>query len=382
VARTADGSIWFVTSAGLSVVDPRRFSHSRPSPAIAIERVLANEQPFDPVAEIRLPPRISKLEIDYAALTLSAQSRLRFRHRLEGVDREWVDNGTNRRAVYAHLAPGQYQFRVTGSNDDGSWSDAGLVWSFSVRPALYETSAFYAGCATIVALTIWGAWRLRMRQVRKGFAVVLAERARMSRELHDTLLQSMVATGLQLDNFASELGASSPTLTRKLVRMRRQIEHYICEAHDRIWDLRSPTMERDLSTRLRESGERMTEGTGVEFALTVSGSARPLGSTVEQQLVRIAEEAVTNAIRHARARHVRTDLVYDRRCVRLSISDDGCGFDVDATVRHGDRHWGLTIMRERAEQVGGTLQIVSSSAGGTTIAAVAPLSAAAGAPRV
>jgi signal transduction histidine kinase len=204
---------------------------------------------------------------------------------------------------------------------------------------------------------------------------VLAERARLSREIHDTLLQSLVGVALQFDAISANLDASSSAARDQLVRIRRQVEAYIREARQSIWDLRSPLFEtRDLATALREFGKRAIAEGSVRFAATLTGAARPCPPKIENQLLRIGQEAITNALRHAQATRIHLELAFDPSALVLRVSDDGRGFDPKcATLETGD-HYGLSTMRERAEQLGGHFSIASVIGQGTTVEARVPMS--------
>ncbi len=375
VARARDGALWFITSNGLAVVDPVRVAVLPHAPAARVEAVLADGRRRDASDDLRLPPGLSTVQVEYAALNLTSPSKLRFRHQLMGVDTGWVDNGANRQASYANLAPGTYRFQVSASNGDGVWSpEAGAV-SFTVLPTWYQTRAFYAFLTLAAAGLMWGTWQARARQMHQRFAVVLAERARVGREIHDTLLQSLVGMALQLDTLADQADASpSGTMRQELSRLRRQVEHYIGEAQESIWDLRSPVHEPgDLPSSLRQRAERATGSANVRFEFALQGIPRPLPMRVHQQVLRIAQEAVVNAVRHAHPGRIRMDLLYDADAVHLSVVDDGHGFNPEVPHGSGDSHWGLSIMRERAEQIGARFSVSSGPERGTRIDLVAPL---------
>lgn len=372
--RARDGALWFVTSNGLAVIDPVRVNPVPPPPRARVEALLADGRRQDAAATVEIPPGPATVQVEYAALNLTSPSKLRFRHQLVGVDADWVDNGGNRQASYANLAPGTYRFQVAASNGDGQWSpDAGVV-AFTVLPTWYQTRAFYAVLALAATGLLWGAWQTRSRQMRQQFAVVLAERARVGREIHDTLLQSLVGMALQLDTLADETDATPPAaMKQELSRLQRQVEHYIGEAQQSIWDLRTPGHEpQDLPSSLRERAERIIGGTHVALDFSVTGTPRPLPAHTQQQVLRIAQEAVVNAIRHAHPTLVRLVLHYGPEGVQLSVSDDGRGFDPEVPHPSGESHWGLSIMRERALQIGARFSVSSGPGTGTRVELVIP----------
>ena len=135
-----------------------------------------------------------------------------------------------------------------------------------------------------------------------------------------------------------------------------------------MWDLRSHSLdERDLSAALVEMTRRLTAESGVHAQFEVCGTLRPLPQQVENNLLRIGQEAVNNAVRHARAGNVSVRLFFDATSVRLSISDDGRGFDLKASASGAGSHFGLVGMRERAHEIGGEALIVSSPGEGCKV---------------
>jgi signal transduction histidine kinase len=316
---------------------------------------------------------MSRLRIDYTALSLTHPERVRFRYRLEGFDPDWVDVGTRRTAIFTNLAPGRYRFRVQARTSDGAWNESAQAWRFAIQPALHQTRVFQLGLLGLVAAGLWGGWRLRLRTVRREIALVFAERTRVSREIHDTLLQSLVGLALQLDVVARRLGAQ-PAERDQVTRIRRLVEDYIRDARQSIWDLRSSDLQAlGLVNAMQRLGRRVTEEAGVRVDLTVTGRERACPPKVQMHLLRIAQEAMANAIRHGRAQGLHLELAFLDRSLRLSVVDDGCGFDPACLANLPDGHFGLAGMRERAEDVGGRFTVNTAHGEGTTIETVIPL---------
>jgi signal transduction histidine kinase/ligand-binding sensor domain-containing protein len=368
-ARSGDGRLWFVTSSGMAVLDPARMTRVRLPPPVRIEAVLADDKPFATDGTVELPAKTSRIQFDYAGLSFTAPEKVRFRYMLEGFDQDWIDVGLRRQAFYTNLPPRSYRFRVI-ADYDGVSSETGATLDISIRPTFYQTPAFYAAVAVAGVLLILGAWQVRVRQVHRQFALVLGERARMAREIHDTLLQSLVGVAFQFDAASAELDESPSVAKSRLSRLRTQIELAIKEARQSIWDLRSPALERrDLTTALREAGESIT-GRSIRFDLAVSGTPRHDAPRLDEALLRIGREAISNAVRHASATEVHVHLSYDRDEVTLRVRDNGRGFE--SVSPQLANHWGLATMRERAEQLGGRLRLASAPGRGTEVEFIAP----------
>jgi signal transduction histidine kinase/ligand-binding sensor domain-containing protein len=375
--RAEDGRIWFATRNGLAVVQPSELPVRRLAPAVRIETLVTDQNTPVRIAGAGQLSRPTRIQLDYAALSLSSPW-VRFRYMLDGFDATWIDAGTNRQAVYTNLRPGDYRFRVAAANKDGLWSEP-AVWNFSVSPAFYETQWFLAVAVVVMGLLVWAAWQLRLRSVHHRLALVFAERTRVAREIHDTLLQSLVGVAWRLDTIREAPADESPGEMRlQVAKLRTEMEGFIREARESIWNLRSTTLaEHDLPAALEETGRRLTAGSSMQFDLVVSGTPRRVSARVEQQLLRIGQEAVTNAVRHAHASVVRMEVCYTDDSVFLRVSDDGRGFDPSSIVSSETNHWGLKSMEERMLEIGGRLSLVSRVGEGTTLEAKAPLSTAA-----
>jgi signal transduction histidine kinase len=311
------------------------------------------------------------VQFDYTALRLTAPRQIRFRYRLDGFDSEWVDAGPRRQAYYTNLAPGDYVFRVQ-ANDGATWTAPEAQWSFTVRPAFYQTAWFLGLSASALLLAAWAVAHTRVWLLNRQFAATLAERARLSREIHDTMLQSLVGIALQVQAIARRSGPEPSEQQSQLVALRREVEEYIREARQAIQNLRSPMLEEcGLAGAVAEIGRRTVKPPR-RFDVTTDGIAG-VPPAVEGELLRIAQEAITNAARHAAASQITVNLQQDHDSVWLRVVDDGVGFDVDAGLSAGTGHYGLTGMTERAARAGGRLTI-SSSAKGTTVEARVPCS--------
>ncbi|HEY1307249.1 MAG TPA: two-component regulator propeller domain-containing protein [Vicinamibacterales bacterium] len=374
--RDTDGRLWVATGLGMTLIDPRQLPTTHRPPPPRIESVTADGRRVTPTRDLTLPSSTSTLRIDFGTVSLSSASKLRFRYLLEGVDEDWVYAGSGREAMYANVPSGNYRFRVS-TTANGEWTEAAR-WEFAVAPPFFRTPTFLTSSVLSLAMIVAMAWWLRLRAVRNQYALVFAERARVSREIHDTLLQSLAAIGVELETIATELGPSQTPARDGLRRLRRQISHCLREARESILELRHQSLKpMALVDSLRELAVNTTSARGVQTEFTVTGRPRPGLADADRQLLRIAQESVNNAIRHGRARTVRINLAFDDDRVVLTVSDDGCGFepgDREAAPSTGE-HLGLLTMRERAARIRGQLAIISRPGQGTTIETSAPVGA-------
>jgi signal transduction histidine kinase len=376
VTRASDGNIWFPTTAGIAIVNPARTTKARIAPAVTLESAVMDDKPVAMIAGQRLPPNTSRIEIDFTALSFLAPSRIRFRYRLDDFDRDWVDAGRRRRAVYTSLPPGTYRFRVMAANDD-MWSEAPEGWKFSIEPTFYQTRSFLMASVAGVLVLAWLASHVRSRQVRARFFVIMEERARVGREIHDTLLQMMTGLALEVHAAAVALGPTQDAMKRRLLQLRDKTQESIRETRQSIWDLRlpNPIKEEDqqLVAALRKTSESIIPSANdVQFEFVATGTPyrKP---DLDEQLFRLGQEAIRNAVAHAKASRIRVELNYDRDSIVLRVTDNGCGFELPAGATRSSLHWGLAIMEERARKIGADFRLVTRPGEGTMVEAVAKL---------
>jgi ligand-binding sensor domain-containing protein/signal transduction histidine kinase len=370
VAKAPDGKLWFVAGDGVSVIDPRHLPFNKlPSP-VHVEQITADRRTYEASANLRLPPLVRDLEIDYTALSLVAPEKNRFRVKLEGRDRDWKDAGNERKAFYNDLPPRNYRFRVAASNNSGVWNEAGASFDFSVAPAYYQTSWFRAACAIAFLALLWGLYRYRLHQIARDYNMRLeervSERTRLARDLHDTLLQSFQGMMLRLRAVDGLLpdGKAKEQLGQTILRA----DQAIAEGRNAVYDLRtSATTTNDLAEAMRALGDELTTPDSAAFRLLLEGPARDLHPIVRDELYRIAREALRNAFTHAQARHIEAEITYGERMLRLRIRDDGVGIPTEILEDGRPGHYGLPGMQERAQEIGGKLVIWSDAGSGTEI---------------
>lgn len=209
----------------------------------------------------------------------------------------------------------------------------------------------------------------RLAQEARQLAV-LEERTRLAREIHDTLAQGFTGIIVQLQT-AAELGAADPARQQAHVEQAVALARSsLAEARRSVQALRPPALlDADLAGALLRLLQQLTAHTAIDATFAVTGTPAPLPPEVEGQLLRIGQEAITNALRHAGARRLQVELRFEAAAVRLQVRDDGAGF-VPAQVR--DDRFGLLGMRERAQQLGATLEVTSAPGAGTTVSVFAP----------
>jgi signal transduction histidine kinase/ligand-binding sensor domain-containing protein len=366
-ARMRDGRLWFSTIRGLLVLDPSHLDRRFAPPPVVIEEVTVDGERRPPVGVGALPPGRNNIDFRYTGLSFIVPTRITFRYRLDGFDRTWVDAGTRREAFYTNLPPGHFTFRAAACNLDDVCQESPAGVAFVIEPRLYQRAWFFPLAAVLLAAGGLSAYRLRIHRLRKEFDLILAERSRIARELHDTLLQGFAGITMAMQALASRLKPSDE---------RRALEEIVEDAGSSLRAVRRSLAglrdRRDASSGLAAAiadvSRQLTGANGIRLKLALGDSPRPLPADVEYNMLRIAQEAVLNAVRHSGARTLHVALDSTRDLVRLSVEDDGSGFeeaDVPSTT-----HYGLIGMRERAAQIGATFHLTSAPGRGTAVSVV------------
>ncbi|MBX5461303.1 MAG: ATPase [Steroidobacteraceae bacterium] len=371
--ESADGRLWFAATNGVVWVDPAHIRRNPLPPPVAIWSVTAGGRTYAPVGrELRLPVGTSQMEIGYTAASFTVPERVRFRYRLEGLDKDWQDVGDRREAFYTNLPPGQYRFRVIAANNDGVWNTTGASFAVVIPPAFHQTLWFYALCAVLTFVVLLLLYQFRMRQVsmavRGRLEERIVERERIARELHDTLLQGFQGLILRFQAVAERIPPREPA-REMMERALERADQVMVEGRDRVKELRSTSDTlHDLPQAFANVGEQFALDQGCEFRVAVEGTQRELHPILREEIFLIGREAIINAFHHARAGKIEVDVAYGRTELRVSVRDDGCGIDA-AVLRAGGRpgHWGLAGMRERAKKISAHLEIWSRAGAGTEV---------------
>jgi ligand-binding sensor domain-containing protein/signal transduction histidine kinase len=370
VAR--DGRYWFATDSGISVYDPKLVKRTSIAPEVYIESLLIDGLSVNHRTEAILDPGKRFIEIHYTGLSFAAPEKVSFKYKLEGFDNEWREAGTRRVATYSGLPPGNYTFRVAAVNNEGIWNISGATLSFTLRPHFYQTYWFYALLMAIIISAGIFLHARRIRSVKAKHELVLAERTRISRDLHDSIEQGLAGITLQIDTSISKFFDSPDVSHRSLTMARNMLAQARAEIRRAIWNLRSHTLDKgDLYVALSEVAQQQTMGSRVKCDIRLLTPLKSVPPGVEDEFLRIGQEAITNAIKHARATEIKVELSSDFNAIKMRVHDNGCGFDTGADRKSGS--FGLVGMQERARNLSGQLSIKSRQGAGTDIMVIAPL---------
>jgi signal transduction histidine kinase len=231
------------------------------------------------------------------------------------------------------------------------------------------------------------AHEFRLSQVQRAFNMRLEERVnertRISRELHDTLLQSFHGLLLRFQGARNLLPGRASDAGQALDAAIDDAARAITEARDAVQNLRSSTvLTNELARALEMSGkelleeERSANKDATAFSIEVEGSSQELHPIVRDEVYRISAEALRNAFRHARAKRIKVEIQYDARHLRVRVQDDGVGIDANRILEGRAGHYGIPGMRERAKGIGGQMEVRSEHGTGTKVELTIPASAA------
>jgi len=366
------GDVWFPSNRGLIHISPG--SAPRLSlPPVAITRVVADGRKIPASSGISLPAGNSRLEINYTPIMMRPQDAVRFRYRLEGVEKDWNEAGARHVADYTNVPAGNYTFRVMAFEMSSPDRITEASLSVTKSPHFYRTWWFIGCCFLLIAAVILAIHRLRVAQIRRRFQDVLEERNRLAREMHDTLLQGCTSVSAALEAVSS-LEADQESLKQVLVESARaQMRTTINEARDAVWQLRHDReAPQDLSGLIDSMGRQLSQELGVPIDCNIRGEQFVIDRPVAHELIMITREAVYNAARHASPTLVRLSVDFRADTLAVGIADDGCGFEPVLASNDEQMHFGIVGMKERVARLGGTFHVESRANRGTEIAICVP----------
>jgi signal transduction histidine kinase/streptogramin lyase len=378
--RARDGKLWFPTQDGVAVVDPLTVTANPLPPPVVIESVSLDREPQPVDRSVRVPPGSENLDIDYTALSFLDSEHIRFRYKLDGLDRDWVEAGTRRTAYYSHLPPGDYTFKVIAANSDGVWNLEGRQLYISVLPRFYQTWWFFVIVALTAAGTVYLFWRSRMSRLERAKAVQEAfsqqliasqesERKRIAAELHDSLGQHL----LIIKNWAvlglKGLGAASSP-KEPLTEISTTASQAIDEVREISYNLRPYQLEKlGLTTAIRDLADQVASSSTIRFAVEADDVDDAFPKDVEISIYRIVQEGLNNVVRHSQATEARVAVTRRGEVVKVMLQDNGRGFTPpdSRAPEPGRKGFGLLGISERARMMGGQVTIQSAPGAGTTI---------------
>jgi ligand-binding sensor domain-containing protein/signal transduction histidine kinase len=387
--RDRNGRLWIPMRTALAVVNPAKMREDRTAPQVYIHRVLLDERVVaryggpvpvrgaidlqDAHAELRLPPGHHRLEFQFTALSFREPENVNFRYRLEGFDDQWIWPGDERTANYSRLSAGHYRFHVAGCNGDGVWNETGISLPVVVLPFMWQTWWFRLGSALAFAVIVGAVVRyvsfrrLRARlQLAQRQAALDKERARIARDIHDDMGSRLTKIVL-----LSELTLQHPATPEQAGQRAQQVadaaRQIMKSLDETVWAInpRNDTL-RDLVDYISQFAVQFLQTARIRCRLELPPELpdRNVPADVRHNLFLASKEALTNVVRHARATDTCLRVANSADLLRVTIEDNGQGFDREPVNGDAD---GLRNMRQRMEEFGGRCEIESRAGAGTRV---------------
>ena len=386
--RTRDGRLLFSTLNGVVAVKPDEVSVNSLPPLVVIERMLVDGETQRASVESRgspgkhvVPPGKRFVDFEFTALSFTSPDRVRFRYRLEGLNRGWIEAGTLRSVRYNFLPPGHYTFQVTACNNDGVWNERGAELALDVEPRFYETWLFRVLVVmALIASIVIAVRRVGLRKLRRKLEIaerqraVERDRARIAKDIHDDLgaglthisLLSELARRDSVENIHNHVGQISE-MSRELTLSMDEIVWAI-DPHNDSLD--------SLVTYVTKFAQEYLGVAGIRCRLDLPAElpGHPLRAEVRHNLFLAIKETLNNIVKHAHASEVWLRLALEPHAFTLSIEDNGCGIasgdkigEASKSGRISSGH-GLENLRKRLETIGGHCIITSETGKGTKVA--------------
>jgi signal transduction histidine kinase/streptogramin lyase len=382
--RTRDGKLWFPSINGLVVVDPAKLKPNTNLPPVRIQAVSVEGrmvvtntiQPRLPAA-ITIPPRKERLDIQFTSPDLLAGGRVRFKYRMEeeGHDSGWTEvDGSTRTAHYSRLQPGEYNFHVIACNEDGLWNETGASLAIIVKPPFWKTWSFIIVASLCVVGIIVGSVHYFSTQRLQRQLALEKERRRIARDIHDQVGASLTQVSMLGEMVESD--KDSPADVEEHGKQISQTARDTAKALDEIvWAVNPSNDTLDgLITYFCKNAQEYLTVAGLKYRLDVPSQlpATPMAPDVRHNVFLAAKEAVTNVVRHAKATSVWLRLRLEPSQFILEIEDNGKGM-AGMDPQHAATRNGLSNMRKRLEESGGTCAFSPGAEGGTLVRLTVPL---------
>jgi ligand-binding sensor domain-containing protein len=387
--KNEDGRMFFGGEGGVVAFHPDSIRGNPRIPPVVITQFKVFDKPFPrnvlqqshlhadaPPAFIRLSYRHNFFSFEFVALDYTAPEQNQYAYKLEGVDPDWVQAGTRRYANYTNVAPGEYVFRVKGSNSDGVWNEAGASVNIIITPPFWQTWWFRLLALAAISGLAWAGYRYRVNQLLQMERL----RTRISADLHDEIagnLSSIAMFGKIVQDEAIAAGEENVARSEMLQRIMALSQESVIAIREIIWAIDpKPETIHDLLVRLRDFAVNACRSQNMILKYEVLPQAQlpQKNLTPEQRkhLWLLLKEAINNAVKHSGGTVLELRALYESGNLMVSVIDNGAGVsEMSTTSRFSGK--GLGTMKSRAEQLHGSLLILPNPEGGTIVTLMAKM---------
>ncbi len=410
--KTETGLLCFSTLKGIVVVDTHLRAPGAPAPSVLLDEVLVdgarvpdfktravsqNNPGLHTVGAqsapepLRIAPGRHRLELVYTAVSFDAPERVRFRYRLEALDRDWVDAGTRRTAFYNFVPPGSYRFLVSACNSDGVWAPAAASLALVVLPHFWQTWWFMGlAAAGLVAFVGSGARIVEKRKLQRRLErleqerLLERERTRIAQDLHDEMGAKLCRISF-LSEHARRIASLPPELRQQITAISDDSRQVLQSLDEIVWAVnpQNDTLEH-VASYVGQYAQDYFQDTPIECALEIPARMppHPLSAHCRHHLFLAVHEAFTNILKHSGATAAKVTITCDDANFEIIVSDAGKGFNTSVANLAAADHAGVPVtsgnglrnMRERLAKFGGRCEVKSAPGQGTSVRFVLPLS--------
>lgn len=368
-----EGGVMVATALGLAAVKP---PNALPKQEVSpfIEAVFVDGQQLD--SNNTIAPGSRRIDVHYNAPTFVAARRLRFEQRLDGIDSQWRPVGEQRSAQFTSLAPGRYTFQVRVAQDYMPATNVASI-PFVVLAPWYRRLPAIVAAFILTALCLFFLYRMRVSRMAAEFQTIADERNRIARDWHDGLSQVFVGIGYQLEALRMRLKSKGEAMVdTTVVSILDETKVMVKDAQEGVksvlWDLRGGNDNNSFLNEFRALAEVGQRRFGVTVQLRSSGKL-PQPGPLTEEWPKIAKEAVTNAVKHGRAKQITIILTFTDSLATMTIDDDGGGTTLQESGPITMQSFGLIGMKERALRCGGTVRLDPRPEGGSRLCVVVDL---------
>jgi ligand-binding sensor domain-containing protein/signal transduction histidine kinase len=365
---SGDDSVWFPSSRGAAHVVADGLNTAASAPQVVIFEIFEDGRSLSIHGHTQFPASSLRMSFRLSANYLRPQQALRFRYKLEGFEDAWIQARAEDVASYTNLRPGRYRFRVQVADLAVPGSTTETVLEIDKAPLFYQTKMFYGFCSLALGWTGWISYRLRLRQMRARFRAVLDERARLAREMHDTVIQSCTGISSLLEAAESTASTDHAKHQKLLMYARDLTTTTISQARQAVWAMRhGPEINFDFIEILHAIAiQTMRDQTSIAVNIE-SANKLILPNSIAHELGMIVREAVYNAVQHSGTPTITLVAHMLNGAITIEVVDCGFGMLCSEQQIPQTGHYGLIGMRERMKRIGGQLEVHSVPGDGTTV---------------
>lgn len=396
--KLKNGSLIFGGVNGFNIIDPDRINENKNIPQIAITdfrifnkhvTIGAKDSPLkksiNETDELILSYSDSVISFEFAALDFNIPGKNQYAYMMEGFDKGWVFSGNRRFITYTNLNPGEYRFRVKGSNNDGLWNENGKTIKLIITPPFWKTLWFKGLGLLAFAGAAGSIYRNKLQKIQKEqraqteftkrlIDIQENDRKRISAELHDSIGSDLLITKNKL-----QLSLKNPDDTKSVVDNLNEVSDIISETLKDVreisYSLHPYQIERlGLSKAIKSLSDRAANSTGISFVFNSDRVDKLLKPEIEINLYRIIQECINNIIKHSKADSVILNINRSDDNISVLISDNGAGFNINKVKENSSGHgFGLKGISERVKLFNGKFEMTSSAESGTEVKIIVPV---------